>query len=116
MNSIYAGAWENKKEIEQSFHSYYEKPSFEITGNIIFAIYDREEYEGRVLVVFEKDNVIYEVNASHCSCYGLEGQWSPEETTKEALLVRFNSTYPYSIFGNFLETDKAEIKKWLEGK
>lgn len=31
------------------------------------------------------DGKLYEVNGSHCSCYGFEGQWSPEETTVDYL-------------------------------
>jgi hypothetical protein len=37
-------------------------------------------------VIYEKDGQLYEVHGGHCSCYGLEGQWSPEETSKEYLL------------------------------
>lgn len=28
---------------------------------------------------------LFENHGSHCSCYGFEGQWSPESTTKEYL-------------------------------
>ena len=28
------------------------------------------------------------MNGSHCSCYGLEGQWEPEETDLEAIRHR----------------------------
>jgi hypothetical protein len=38
-------------------------------------------------VIFEKDGKLWEVNGSHCSCYGLEGQWQPEETTWEAIAI-----------------------------
>ena len=34
---------------------------------------------------------MWEVNGAHCSCYGLEGQWEPEETTVEALRYRVNN-------------------------
>lgn len=30
-------------------------------------------------VVFRRGGRLYEVNGSHCSCYGFEGQWEPEE-------------------------------------
>ena len=33
----------------------------------------------------KKTKVLYEVHGSHCSCYGFEGQWTPEETTLEYL-------------------------------
>lgn len=35
-----------------------------------------------------EDGKLYEVNAGHCSCYGLENQWTPEETNIEALKHR----------------------------
>lgn len=55
---------------------------------IIIASYTYEDYNGSAFVLFEKDGKLFEVNGSHCSCYGLEGQWEPEETTKEALMAR----------------------------
>lgn len=33
-----------------------------------------------------KDRELYENHASHCSCYGFEGQFKPEKTTVEYLL------------------------------
>lgn len=56
--------------------------------NILFAAYDNENYEGYAMVIFSKDGKLYEVNGSHCSCNGLEEQWSPEETNLEALKLR----------------------------
>ena len=53
--------------------------------DILLASYTYEYYSGSALVVFRKDGELYEVNGSHCSCYGLEGQWEPEETSVEAL-------------------------------
>lgn len=32
-----------------------------------------------------EDGALYEVHGSHCSCYGFEGQFGPEATTKEYL-------------------------------
>ncbi len=45
---------------------------------ILLAVYSYEDYSGSAFVLFEKDDLLYEVNGSHCSCYGLEGQWQPE--------------------------------------
>ena len=47
--------------------------------NIIFASYTYEAYEGFAVVIFERGGKLYEVYGSHCSCYGLEDQWEPEE-------------------------------------
>lgn len=64
---------------------------FEITSEdsspdeILLAVYDIDCYEGSAFVLFIKDGTLYEVNASHCSCMGLEGQWVPEVTLEEAV-------------------------------
>lgn len=45
-------------------------------------------YGGDAYVLFRKDNKLYEVNACHCSCFGIEGQWEPEETSIESIKHR----------------------------
>ena len=56
---------------------------------VLFAEYSHEGYEGSAIVVFVDSNgVLFEVHGSHCSCRGLEGQWSPEDTTASAILMR----------------------------
>lgn len=34
----------------------------------------------------KRTGTLYENHAGHCSCYGFEGQWSPEEVTVEHIL------------------------------
>jgi len=58
-----------------------------------FAAYSTPAYEGYALVVFERDGLLWEVNGSHCSCMGLEGQWQPEETSWGALKTRDGISY-----------------------
>ena len=56
------------------------------SSNLLFAVYKKYEYaSGYAFVLFEQDGVLYEVNGNHCSCYGLENQWDPEETTPESI-------------------------------
>jgi hypothetical protein len=62
---------------------------------ILLAAYETSGYEGYAFVVYRKDGKLYEVNGSHCSCYGLEGQWNPEETTAEALKMRHLETWSF---------------------
>lgn len=66
-----------------------EKPKF-AGAEILLASYGTTSYEGDAFVLFKRDGKLWEVNGSHCSCYGLEGQWEPEETTIEALRHRVN--------------------------
>lgn len=54
-------------------------------GTVIYATYDCEGYEGYAEVVFVNNGKFFTVSGSHCSCYGLEGQWEPEEMPVEAL-------------------------------
>jgi hypothetical protein len=69
--------------------SNYGATSDALDGTTIFlAWYGYGSYDGQSLVIFEKDGQLYEVNGSHCSCHGLEGQWKPEETSWKALAMR----------------------------
>lgn len=71
------------------------------TRNILFASYNQANYSGDAWVLFEEDGELYEVNGSHCSCYGLEGQWEPEIVTLEELEYRLTN-------GSFGEDDWAK--------
>ena len=56
--------------------------------DVLLASYTNEWYNGDAFVLFKKNGKLYEVNASHCSCHGLEGQWDPEETCIDSLKKR----------------------------
>ncbi|UKS30192.1 hypothetical protein LOZ80_15125 [Paenibacillus sp. HWE-109] len=57
---------------------------------IILGYYSYQDYSGEAFVLLRRksNGILYEVNGSHCSCYGLEGQWSPEEADVEVLRHR----------------------------
>lgn len=63
--------------------SHFEIPDFE--GVVIYASYDVDGYEGSAQIMFINRGKIYTVSGGHCSCYGLEGQWQPEEMPIETL-------------------------------
>jgi hypothetical protein len=46
---------------------------------VILAAYHQESYEGDAWVIYRNGDKYYTVDGGHCSCYGLEGQWKPEE-------------------------------------
>lgn len=56
--------------------------------NILFAEYVYADYEGSAFVLFEQAGKLFEVYGSHCSCYGLEGQWEPEASSIDLLTVK----------------------------
>lgn len=53
-------------------------PHVEPVGEILCAAYDSRDYSGEAVVILRIDGVLHEVYGSHCSCYGLEGQWDPK--------------------------------------
>ena len=84
---MYLNDWQESKEVGMCGDFQIEESA--LNGlNILLATYTYEDYNGDAFVLFEKDGKLFEVNGGHCSCYGLEGQWEPEETTSEALLTR----------------------------
>lgn len=67
----------------------YPKPDLSNT-EIAVAVYDGNGYSMNTFILFRntEDGAWYEVNGSHCSCYGLEGQWEPELVDPKAILIR----------------------------
>lgn len=90
---IYLNNWKKADDVFDDFCRDYdsvplaERPEFK-DAEILLASYGSASYEGHAFVLFRRDGKLWEVNGSHCSCYGLEGQWEPEETTVEALRHR----------------------------
>lgn len=75
--------WSNdRQEVDEKMES-------DLFGaEILLAYYDVHGYEGYAFILYRKFGQLYEVHGSHCSCYGLEGQWDPEETTIASLRHR----------------------------
>lgn len=48
---------------------------------ICYANYRYEDYDGSAMVIYWRKSTknYYEVYGGHCSCYGLEGQWTGDE-------------------------------------
>lgn len=87
MNKVYFDLFEGKEDMMREFCV----TSEQLEGvEILYACYEPGDYCGDAHVIFRKEGKLYEVNGSHCSCYGLEGQWEPEETSVAALLFRPN--------------------------
>lgn len=103
---VFLNIWENKQGIASDF----EDESIEDL-NILFASYGDDCYEGDAWVLFERDGVLYEVNGGHCSCYGLEGQWDPDEVNLKELEHRLtNGTWgEYDWSGNNFKTELCKF-------
>lgn len=105
MKTVYVGEFKSKEDVESDFE-------VELTDEqIIYAEYETPSYEGYAFVLFEKDGKLYEVNGSHCSCNGLEGQWSPEETSIKFLREIIKNGKKYEVTGSILEKTLNEYEK-----
>ena len=85
---IYDG-FSGKEEVFAQF----EKPLDEDI-QIVYAFYDTPLYEGYATVIYYRKSTkkYYEAYGSHCSCFGLEGQWDgDEEIVAEELVKRIDA-------------------------
>lgn len=100
---LFFGAFNNKESVAREFNE-----ELADNVNILFAWYDHYGYEGYAEVIFEQDGVLYEVSGSHCSCFGLEGQWEPQTLELKEIQHRVtNGTF--GEYGGF----KEPLKKFL---
>ena len=62
---------------------------------ILAALYDYSNYHGYAFVLLwdAAAGALFEVNAEHCSCTGLEGRWAPEPVNFSALQMRNSFAY-----------------------
>lgn len=62
----------------------------------LFGHYDYECYSGDATVFFKRNGEYFEVGGGHCSCYGLEDQWTPEPSSREAIIARSEADNAYA--------------------
>jgi hypothetical protein len=65
----------------------------------------------------KKSGTLFEVHGSHCSCYGFEGQFEPEETSLVALKDRAEKGSVFSCGGydNNPTDNEQQIKEFVLG-
>lgn len=100
---VYFGSFVDAANVESEF----EEPNALQGAEVLFAIYATAPYEGDAFVLFRRDGVLYEVNASHCSCYGLEGQWEPEQASAKELHHRLTA----GTFGDYWQWQEEGVSE-----
>lgn len=105
MEAIYLGNWSDKKDVENNFGV-----KLNDRVHIIVACYEYGDYEGYAFVLYKEGRKLYEVHGSHCSCYGLEDQWDPEETTLKEIRHRVKE----GNLGCYMGGHEGEVLKELE--
>jgi hypothetical protein len=104
----YLGCWACKEDVERDFNL----SEGELKNvKIIVACYEQPSYEGYAFVLFKQGRKYYEVNGSHCSCYGLEGQWTPEETSLEEIRHRVEK----GDLGHYMDGGEKDVLAAMEG-
>jgi hypothetical protein len=85
-NRIYYGEFGSFDDVVNGFRIDTKDPFFPREEDILFATYHYYGmYEAAAYVLLRRNDNLFEVYASHCSCYGLEGQWEPEKSSAEVL-------------------------------
>lgn len=78
--SVYHDIFSSWSDVQREFDMNSPEPD-----EVLFAAYEYENYSGECFVVYKQNEKLWMVEGGHCSCYGLEGQWEPEEMTIGAL-------------------------------
>jgi len=76
---------------------------------ILFAHYDVDGYEGSAWVLYCEGGKLFEVHGSHCSCYGLEGQWERGEAVN---LKELKHRIEQGTFGKY-EGFQEQLREFL---
>lgn len=99
----------SKEAIAQVFTKDNDHPLHLDHARMLVAVYDTPPWHGEAFVLFEdmRDHLLYEVNASHCSCYGLEGQWEPELINRNELVSR------PAYIGSRYDTEYTELNEQI---
>lgn len=79
---VYDGDFESWADVCRYFDEDVAEPD-----EVLLAVYDMDGYEGSADVIYRVGDRYYWVSGSHCSCYGLEGQWDPEDYSAELLIA-----------------------------
>lgn len=123
---LYLEIFQNWQSVNGEFHG--ERWSWEETPEkqswlgeepeFIFAYYNYVDYSGDSTVIFKKDGKWFLNSAGHCSCYGLEGMWQPEEfDPQEHFLALEQGKRLVSVTYSYYDETPSELNKkfdtWL---
>lgn len=102
----YDDGFDNWCDIQREFEMDDPEPD-----EVLYASYEHEAYEGWSVVIYRNGDKFYYNYGGHCSCYGLEGQWDPEEYSAELLLAAIEKGR-----WNIPEFVVSRVKEFLENK
>lgn len=106
MYNIYDGDFSHWADVRSQFDMEVPEPE-----EVLYASYDIDGYEGSATIIYRIGDRFYINFGGHCSCYGLEGQWDPEEYSAELFILAYekgNWDFPSEVF--------SRVKEFLENK
>lgn len=128
INRILAGDLMSREDQSSEFSQYqnegrdenYNRIEVEMPDSlhIFYSYYSYEDYSGYGFLwgYNEETDTFFYNSGSHCSCYGLEGQWDMEDHTYEEMVAvlerqiqEYDGTDSY-----YYETDKARNESRIE--
>ena len=80
------------------------------TIKFIYANITDDDYVSSAFILFQQNGKMCEINASHCSCNGYEGQWQPEACSFKELNSRLEHHRPYLWNAEFCEYIRSKVK------
>lgn len=87
---------------------------------VLVAANNQECYEGDAWIVYRNGDRYFSVEGSHCSCYGFEDQWRPEEypDAKTFLTALNKGTWndDYGAKGRYLAMVKNILEQRIQEK
>lgn len=102
--AVYHGDFTDRASVASNFE-------VELGENVVIlgACYTYEDYSGSAAVFFfdKATRKFYEVHGSHCSCYGLEGQWEPDEVTLKGIITTATNYSKLDTSGRYNDENKV---------
>lgn len=107
ISEIYHG-FDDWKDVQEQYEM--SEPEAE---EVICAYYGADYcYSGESLVVYRNGGNYFLNEGSHCSCYGLEGQWAPTlYESKELFIACFEKQYFYA---ENMQRSQKDVLKYLK--
>lgn len=103
--TVYHDLFSSWADVQSQFEMSEREPD-----EVLVAVYSYEDYSGSAWVVYRNGSKFYEASGSHCSCYGIEGQWAPEGYDNAALMLAALNRRNYFGAGDQFSDD---VKKRL---
>jgi hypothetical protein len=118
---VFINNWSSEEDVWRDYtknvwntetDEYEAKPIGNEGYKVLFASYGTDNYSGDAWTLLVKDGELYETRGGHCSCYGLEGQFSPEKVVLKELENRVvNGDFGLDDWSG--NTFKNELKQFL---